>query len=113
MKEDDSVEALLDHEVGHFLFHPYCLERVIREGQAMKNKENGETARQFYDDINNNLRIIASKNTTKIPEVYKAMKPESNVEKAILLFYQNQTGLDFGMENPEDNLKIAADKMQE
>jgi len=111
MKEEDSVEALLDHEVGHFLFHPYCLERVIREGQAMKGRENGETARQFYDDINNNLRIIASKNATKIPEVYKAMKPESNVEKAILLFYQNQTGLDFGMQNPEENIKNAAESM--
>jgi hypothetical protein len=96
MSYEDAIEGVLDHEFGHYLFHPYSLSRVILESVAVKDKENGESLRQFYDDVNNNLRVLISKNDSQLPNVYKTLSPKSKVEKTLTAFYNYKIGKDFG-----------------
>jgi hypothetical protein len=112
---ENATEGVLDHEVGHYIFHPYSLQRVILEHVAMKDKEHGEIIRQFYDDVNDNLRVISSKgNDTNIPDVYKSIKPQSRVEKVLLKLYQDLTRRDFGMHEQLDaNLEKAVSDLKE
>ncbi len=98
LNPEKALEAILDHEVGHYIFHPFSLKRVIIELSSIQNIPYGEDKRQFYDDVNNNLRIIASKGkNTNIDELYRSIKITSAVEKVILSLYQDMTDRDFGM----------------
>jgi hypothetical protein len=99
----EALEGILDHEVGHYMFHPYSLKRVILEHAAVRNIENGPGLRAFYDDVNDNLRVIVSKGEkTNIPDVYRSLPAESRVEKVLLSLYQDLTGRDFGMHEELD-----------
>jgi hypothetical protein len=99
----EALEGILDHEVGHYIFHPYSLKRVILEHAAVKNVENGSGLRNFYDDVNDNLRVIVSKGQqTNIPDVYRSLPAQSRVEKVLLSIYQGLTGRDFGMHEELD-----------
>lgn len=98
---EDALEGVIDHEVGHYLFHPHSLKRIIREHLVAKELENGKQLQGFYDDVNNNIRVLLSQENSPIPEVYKALNPESKVEKVLSNLYQDYTNRDF--EAPELN----------
>ncbi|MFH1669142.1 MAG: vWA domain-containing protein [Candidatus Woesearchaeota archaeon] len=99
----EALEGILDHEVGHYVFHPYSLKRVILEHATAKKLENGPELRGFYDDVNDNLRVIVSKDKqTNIDEIYKSLPINSRVEKVLLRLYQDLTSRDFGMHEKLD-----------
>lgn len=110
---DSALEGLLDHEVCHYLYHPYSLQRVILEHEAVKKLDFGEELRQYYDDVNDNLRILLTHPETVIPEIYKAISPTSNVAKILLQLYQDLTGRDFGFSAKlDDELRDALEKLK-
>ena len=93
---EKALDAILEHEIGHFAYHPFSAERVIAEVINAKGFQNGESVRQLYDDINNNLRLVARNPSSNIPLLYRATSPESDLEKVILKFYERQTEQEFG-----------------
>ena len=116
IKEEDAIDAALEHEVGHFADHPYSIERVIAE--SIKAKEfdtNGESVRQFYDDVNNNLRAIARNPQSKIPNLYDSycsMVSPTSLEKVLLKFYETMTGRNFGVGEIDGTLEDYVSKLQ-
>ncbi|MDD3175266.1 MAG: hypothetical protein PHU51_02205 [Candidatus Nanoarchaeia archaeon] len=112
MSEEEAIEGVLDHEFGHYLFHPYSLDRVIIETIAIKEKENGESIRQFYDDVNDNLRVLISKNDSHLPDVYRTLSPQSKVEKTLTVFYNYKLGKDFGQTQLDDECANAFESLK-
>lgn len=110
--EEQAIEGVLDHELGHYLFHPYSLERVILETTAVKEMENGESIRQFYDDVNNNLRVVISKNESKLPDVYKTLSPKTRFEKTLTAFYNYKLGKDFGAPQLDEECLTAFEELK-
>lgn len=94
---EEALDASFDHEMGHFAYHPFSVERVIAEDIKARDFENGEEVRQFYDDVNDNLRVMLKNPESKIPELYRAMSPRTDLERVLLKFYEQQTGRNFGI----------------
>lgn len=103
---EDALDAVLDHEIGHFSYHPFSIERVISESIKVEEFENENTVRQFYDDVNVNLRVMLKNPDSHLPKLYKAMSngKKTDLEKVLQKFYEMQTNKDFGAGELDENL---------
>jgi len=102
---EEALGAVLEHEIGHFAYHPFSVERTIAESIKSKSFKQGELVRNFYDDVNDNLRLLVKNPDSRIPFLYIASNPEINLEKVLSRFCELQTERDFGIGELSEDLE--------
>lgn len=103
-----SLNALLGvfhHELNHWAKHPYDAKTVILEDQFLGDISNKDVIRNFFDDVVVNLDLIINKDLREIALVYRELPAHNDINRLLKAFYQEVTGIDFGVGRIEPQLK--------
>lgn len=65
------IEAILDHEIGHYTYFPWDLKTKLIAQAAISNFKHKKTILNFYSDVIDNLNIIQNHPETNLNQLYK------------------------------------------
>lgn len=104
MKEEQVIEALLDHGVAHYTFCPWDFQtHLLLYAEAKKIVNDKDLAKQvagYFMDVITDTYCVKTK-PTEIPQLHKNLK-KGKVEEVIASLYQKIWGIDLGI--PDSNL---------
>ena len=119
MDEETALKALLDHEVGHYIFYPRNLAELIYVGHLSKEwfKEYHKNILGLFLDVKDNTAVMLREEQGKaLRNLYKTMhrmtKKEDPVMNVINAYYQHQTGEDLEVKLSDSVQEEALEKLK-
>lgn len=113
--EKTSLNAILSHEVGHFVYNPGSLTQLIRLHKIAREKLDEEKAfhvRQSFSNVQNNTNLVQNMSCSSI---IAALKPEVvnavGSDKIIFGLYQELWKKDLGVKLDEKEKEVV-DKLK-
>jgi len=101
MREEQVIEALLDHGVAHYTFCPWDFQtHLLLYAEAKRVVNDKELAKQvagYFMDVITDTYCVKTK-STEIPQLHRNLK-KSKVEEVIASLYQKIWGIDLGISN--------------
>lgn len=103
MKEEQVIEALLDHGVAHYTFCPWDFQtHLLLYAEAKKIVNDKDLAKQvagYFMDVITDTYCVKTK-STEIPQLHRNLK-KGKVEEVIASLYQKIWGIDLGIQDSE------------
>lgn len=117
LSEEEISKAFLQHEyIGHIVYHPFDLRRMVAEQIELSDigvpEGQKDIARNFFDDYTANLKVWNYHNAEELKELYRSLESGSKLDVLQRLFYQKVMSEDFGVSD-ERELEPYVEKLKE
>lgn len=97
LSEEEVYNGVLNHEIGHYKFHPFNIKTSLLEINALKENNIPFRVKNYYDDFVDNCNLILHGKDEGLSSVYKTMKNNKGVLNILCLYYAKfSDGDDYG-----------------
>jgi hypothetical protein len=93
---EDSLDAIISHELEHYVYCPYDLKmhHLLQKASARVSRINAPLIANYFEDAVVNLNSMLNRKSRSIPLLYTFLKKISPVDKLVVGLYECKTGID-------------------